>query len=406
MTWVVLILGAIRSLRVNTLRTALTATGVITGVAGVIVLGATNAGAGKVIEHQIEVSGYNVVNVYGVVRDPIEKRGPVVVLTDEDATALAQQAPGVIAMSREVWNNITAIAGNTSWVTQYWGVDADYPRLYGTKMSEGRFFDAEEVHSGAQVAVLGATAARELFGGVSPLGRHLRLGGVPVRVIGLRAKLGSVGGGDRDDYIIVPVTMARARLPQGPRASAHQVATIHLRFIPSVTVASAKASILSLLRERKHVRDDEEDPFLLADSNSYVEELNSTRATLSALLVASTAISLLVGGVGIMNIMLVSVTERTREIGLRRAIGARRRDILAQFVAEAVILCAMAGVAGLAIGVLGGLIVAHLSDWPLIIAPATVATAFLASVGVGVIFGYLPAHRAAALDPIDALRRE
>jgi len=406
MTWAELLMGAIRSLRANTLRTALTATGVITGVAGVIVLGATNAGAGKVIEHQVEVSGYNVVNVYGVVRDPIEKRGPVVVLTDEDATALAQQLPGVIAMSREVWNNVTAVAGNTSWVTQYWGVDADYSRLYGTKMSEGRFFDADEVHSGAQVAVLGATAAKELFGSESPLGRRLRLGGVPVRVIGVRAKLGSVGGGDRDDYIIVPVTMARARLPQGSRASAHQVAAVHLRFIPSVTVASAKANILSLMRERKHLRNDDEDPFPLADSNSYVEELNSTRATLSALLIASTAISLLVGGVGIMNIMLVSVAERTHEIGLRRAIGARRRDILAQFIAEAVILCGMAGMTGLAVGALGGFIVAHLSDWPLIIAPGTIATAFLASVGVGVIFGYLPAHRAAALDPIDALRRE
>ncbi|HMK89469.1 MAG TPA: ABC transporter permease [Methylocystis sp.] len=406
MTWIDLLEDAMAMLRLNPLRTALTASGIIAGAASVIVLGAANGGAGKVIEHQIEVSGYNVVNVYGEVQDPIERRGPVVVLTDEDATALSERVPGVAAMSREIWSNATAIAGNASWVTQYWGVDADYPNLYGTKMSEGRFFDAEEVHSGAQVAVLGATAARELFGNQSPLGRRLRLGGVPVQVIGVRAKLGFVGGGDRDDYIIVPVTMARSRLPQGTRASAHQVMTVHLRFNPRVTVEAAKANILSLIRERKHVRDGEENPFSLADSNSYVEELNSTRATLSALLVASTAISLLVGGVGIMNIMLVSVTERTHEIGLRRAIGARRRDILAQFLSEAVVLCVVAGAAGLALGVLGGFVVARFSDWPLIIAPGTVATAAIVSVGVGVIFGYLPAHRAAALDPIDALRRE
>ena len=179
-----------------------------------------------------------------------------------------------------------------------------------------------------------------------------------------------------------------------------------MKFVPSVTVEAAKANILSLIRERKHVRDGEEDPFPLADSNSYVQELNATRATLSALLIASTAISLLVGGVGIMNIMLVSVTERTHEIGLRRAIGARRRDILAQFLAEAITLCAVAGAVGLALGVFGEFIVARLSSWPLIITPSPGATAFLASVGVGVIFGYLPAHRAAALNPIDALRRE
>jgi putative ABC transport system permease protein len=254
--------------------------------------------------------------------------------------------------------------------------------------------------------VLGATVAKELFGGESPLGRRLRVGSVPVRVIGVRAKLGSVGGGDRDDYIIVPVTMARTRLPQEGRVSAHQVMTVHLRFVPSVTVEAAKANILSLIRERKHVRDGEEDPFPLADSNSYVEQLNSTHGTLSALLAASTAISLLVGGVGIMNIMLVSVTERTHEIGLRMAVGARKRDILAQFLTEAIVLCVAAGAAGLALGVTGSYFVAKFSGWPLIVAPQTVALALVAAAGTGILFGYLPAHRAATLNPIDALRRE
>jgi putative ABC transport system permease protein len=309
-------------------------------------------------------------------------------------------------MSREVWSETTAVAGDTSWVTQYWGVDADYQNLYGTKMTEGRFFDEEEVHAGAQLAVLGATAAKELFGSEPAIGQRLRLGGVPVRVIGVRARLGFVGGGDRDDYIIVPVTMARARLPHGSDASAHQVMTVHLRFDPRVTVEAAKARLLSLIRERKRVRDGADDPFSLADSNSYIEELNSTRATLSALLVASTVISLLVGGVGIMNILLVTVTERTHEIGLRRAIGARRRDILVQFLSEAVVLCLTAGTVGIALGVAGGFVLARSSHWPLVIAPGTVALATLVSVLVGVTFGFLPARRAAALNPIDALRRE
>jgi putative ABC transport system permease protein len=406
MTFTGLFEDAMSTLRLNMLRTTLTATGVIIGVAGVIVLGAANGGASKAIEQQLTVFGSNVIDAFVIRQDPAIQRGPVVVMTDEDATALFDQVPGISHMSREVWNNITLVSGNTSWVTQYWGVDAAYADVFDVKTSEGRFFDEDEVHSGARVAVLGATVAKELFGGESPLGRHLRMGSVPVQVIGVRTKLGSVGGEDMDNFIIVPVTTARARLPQEGRVSGHQIITVHLKALPGANLRATEAIVRSLLRERKHIKDGDEDPFDIGDSNTYVEGMNATHATLSTLLAASTAISLLVGGVGIMNIMLVSVTERTHEIGLRMAIGARKRDILAQFLTEAIVLCVVAGFAGLAFGVTGSYFVAKSSGWPLIVSPQTVALALAAAAGTGVLFGYLPAHRAAALNPIDALRRE
>jgi putative ABC transport system permease protein len=406
MTFTGLLKDAMSALRLNMLRTALTATGVIIGAAGVIVLGAANGGANKAIEQQITAFGSNVIDGFVKRQDSAIQRGTVVVITDEDATALFDQVPGISHMSREVWNNVTLVAGNTSWVTQYWGVDAAYADVFDVKTSEGRFFDEDEVRSAARVAVLGATVAKELFGGESPLGRHLRVGSVPVLVIGVRTKLGSVGGEDMDNFIIVPVTTARARLPQEGRVSAHQINTVHLKALPNTNLKATERIVRSLLRERKHIRDSEEDPFDIGDSNTYVEGMNATHATLSALLGASTAISLVVGGVGIMNIMLVSVTERTHEIGLRMAIGARKRDILAQFLTEASVLCTLAGFAGSAIGFIGSYFLAKSSGWPLIVAPQTVALALAAAVGTGILFGYLPAHRAAALNPIDALRRE
>jgi len=238
------------------------------------------------------------------------------------------------------------------------------------------------------------------------VGRSIRMGGVPMQVIGLRTKLGSVGGQDYDNFIIVPVTTARSRLPQEGRVKAHQVNMIDLKVFPGTDLMAIKASIRSLLRERKNIPPGAEDGIGIPDSATTVAAMNATHATLSGLLAASTLISLAVGGVGIMNIMLVSVTERTHEIGLRTAIGARKRDILVQFVAEATVLCVLAGIAGVLLGVAGSYVVAQASGWPLIIAPGTLALALAAAVGTGIAFGYLPAHRAANLDPIEALRRE
>ncbi len=398
---------AITQLRLNALRSALTAIGVIIGVAGIIVLGAAASGANSRIEAQLEAMGHDTLNIAAVTVDNAAHRGTVMVLNDGDVNAIRELVPEVQHISREVYSNVTLVAGNASWTTEYWGVDATYADVYDVRTTEGRFFDEGEVRAGARVIVLGATTAQQLFGAEPPVGRSLRMGGVPVRVIGVRARRGSVGGRDRDNHAIVPITTARARLPKAQAAVGPRVLDlIDTKVYPGADRKAAKDAILALLRERKHVHDALEDKLKVHDTSQYIELMNTTHSSLSWLLAATTAISLVGGGVGIMNIMLVSVTERTREIGLRRAIGARRRDILAQFLFEAILLCAAAGLVGLALGIAGGALVAQASGWPLILTPQSVALALVASVGVGVVFGYLPAHRAAALDPIEALRRE
>jgi putative ABC transport system permease protein len=229
---------------------------------------------------------------------------------------------------------------------------------------------------------------------------------VPVRVVGICAKQGSFLGRDRDDVIFVPLTTARSRLPKEGRVTTAQIDFVHVKVASGASRAAAKEAILALLRERKHVSGGPRNMFEVFDPTQFVQLMNTTRSTLSALLAATAAISLLVGGVGIMNIMLVSVTERTREIGLRMALGARRRDILVQFVVEAQLLCVAAGIVGLVIGIVGSVLVARASGWPLIVPFWLVVAAVSAAVTIGVIFGYVPAHRAAALEPVEALRRE
>jgi len=397
---------AVTSLRLNALRSALTAIGVIIGTTGIIVLGAASSGANKMIERQIAAYGTNALAVEAIKVENAIQRGPAVVLTDEDAAAIFEQIPGIRRMSREIVGNVTLVAGNARMTSQYRGVDASYAGIADLKTSEGRFFDEDEVLSGARVTVLGAGVAAKLFGSNSPIDQTLRMGGVPVRVIGVRTRLGSFLGYDMDSFIYVPVTMARSRLPQGSGAITNQLSAIELKAASEASRRAAKDTILALLRERKHMSGDARNRFDVFDSTQFVELMNTTHSTLSSLLAATAAISLIAGGAGIMNIMLVSVTERTREIGLRRAIGARRRDILVQFLTEAVLLCVAAGIAGLALGTAGAWCVAKSSGWPLIIAPQTITLALAAAAGTGIVFGYLPAHRAATLNPIDALRRE
>ena len=397
---------AITSLRLNRLRSALTAIGVIIGTSGIIVLDAAGSGANKTIEQQIAAWGANTLFIETVKAENSSQRGPAVVLTDEDAAAIFEQVPGIQYMSREITGNIILVAGNTRMKSIFRGVDMSYADIADLKTAEGRFFGEDEVLSGSKVAVLGAAVAAKLFGRNSAIDRTLRMGGLPVRVIGVRTRLGSLLGRDMDNYVYVPVTMARSRLPQEGRVSANQLSTIELKAASGADRSAAKESILALLRDRKNVHGGAQNMFDVFDATRYIELMNTSHATLSSLLAATAAISLIAGGAGVMNIMLVAVIERTHEIGLRRAVGARRRDILAQFLTEAVLLCVVAGIAGLALGMAGAYFVAKASGWPLIVAPRTIALALAAAAGTGIVFGYLPAHRAAALNPIDALRRE
>lgn len=406
MTLRALLLEAITALRLNKLRSALTAIGVMIGVGSLIVMSAASSGATKLIERQIADQGTDVLLVRAIKMDNALRRGAAVVLTDHDSNAIRESAPNVQFLSREIFSNVTLVSGNTSWITEYWGVDSSYADVFNVKLSKGRFFDDAEVRMGAKVVVLGATVARKLFGDESPLEQTLRMGGAPVRVIGVIEKRGAVGGRDQDNFTIVPITMARAHLPNADMSSPRQLSLIDLKVLPGANREAVKQDVLTILRERKHLRGDLEGKLDVDDMTKIIQTLNATQSTLTWLLSATAAISLVVGGVGIMNIMLVSVTERTQEIGLRLAIGARQRDILFQFLAEAVALCLLAGVIGLVLGVAGSAIVARISEWPLIIRPSSIATAFLVSVGVGVLFGYLPARRAAAMSPIDALKRE
>ncbi|HTV32077.1 MAG TPA: ABC transporter permease, partial [Methylocella sp.] len=397
---------AITSLRLNRLRSALTAIGVIIGTSGIIVLDAAGSGANKTIEQQIAAWGANTLFIETVKAENSSQRGPAVVLTDEDAAAIFEQVPGIQYVSREITGNIILVAGNTRMKSIFRGVDMSYADIADLKTAEGRFFGEDEVLSGSKVAVLGAAVAAKLFGRNSAIDRTLRMGGLPVRVIGVRTRLGSLLGRDMDNYVYVPVTMARSRLPQEGRVSANQLSTIELKAASGADRSAAKESILALLRDRKNVHGGAQNMFDVFDATRYIELMNTSHATLSSLLAATAAISLIAGGAGVMNIMLVAVIERTHEIGLRRAVGARRRDILAQFLTEAVLLCVVAGIAGLALGMAGAYFVAKASGWPLIVAPRTIALALAAAAGTGIVFGYLPAHRAAALNPIDALRRE
>jgi putative ABC transport system permease protein len=309
-------------------------------------------------------------------------------------------------MSRVIAGDVVLVAGNRRAQSGYLAVDTSFADVAVFKAAQGRFFDQDELASGAKVVVLGSGVASKLFAGDSSLGRTLRMEGLSLRVVGVRTPLGSVFGRDQDNLVYVPISMARSRLPQQGETSAKQIGYIHLRVKSGADRSAASDAAIALLRQRKHVPEDAKSPFEVFDATQAVELANETHATLSSLLMAMTMISLVAGGTGIMNIMLVSVSERTREIGLRRAVGARRRDILGQFLSEAILLCSAAGILGMALGVGVAYVVAATSGWPLSLTAPTLATAFGVAAGIGILFGYLPARRAAALNPTEALRWE
>jgi len=405
-----LVASAGRALRSNPLRSALTALGVIIGVGSVVAMVALGSGAQAQVERSIASLGSNLLIVVpgaqaaGGVR-MAQGGGGRDSLTLDDAEALAQ-LEGVLAVAPSQRSGAQIIANGLNWNTRIEGVTPSYLLARDWEVAQGRFFDESEERQARRVVVLGATVARELFPNVDPIGQAMRISGGSYDVIGVLESKGQSGFGmDQDDVVLAPLTTVKRRI-SGRFRRADTVSQISVKAASEGELNRLQEDVENLLRDRHRIRPGDEDDFTVQNLSSITETAAATTQVFTYLLGGISAVSLLVGGIGIMNIMLVSVTERTREIGLRKALGARQSDILHQFGLEAVTLSLAGGIVGLALGVAGAWGMTSLFNLPLVIAPQNALMAIGFSGLVGVVFGAYPAWRAAKLDPIEALRRE
>ncbi len=406
MSPVIILSIAVTALRRNAMRTALTALGMIIGVAAVIVMVAIGHGAQSSIEDRIRSAGTNVVtitagsNAFGPVRQGF---GATTTLVPEDAEAIAREVTGIAYVSPGVNTRQQVVAETANWNTQIQGTGAELPAIRAWSMETGAFFTDLDVARAEKVAVLGAVARDELFGaGTDPTGATVRIGSQPFRVIGVLSRKGQAAmGPDQDDTVVVPYTTVQKKL-----LGITNLQNITLSTANGVPFQTVSDQISTLLRTRHKLAADEPDDFSVRSLEEMATVLTSTTTTMTWLLASIAAVSLLVGGIGIMNIMLVSVTERTREIGLRLSMGARDIDVLLQFLVEAVVLSLAGGVIGVALGFAASLTVSHVMGWPAVVTSEAVLMSFGFAAAVGVFFGFYPARKAAALDPIAALRYE
>jgi putative ABC transport system permease protein len=395
---------ALRALWRNKTRAALTALGVIIGVAAVIAMLGVGRGARDRVAEQFEALGSHnlVVRSGSITRGGVRTGvGTVTTLTLADADAIAG-APGLVAAAPSVRAAVQARYRGTNWGTSVEGVTPDYPRVRSWAVVEGEFFSERDVASAAHVCVLGQTVAHELFGLARPAGETILLEGLTCHVLGVLAQKGATAWGrDQDDTILAPITTVQRKL----RGITH-VERIEVQAAGREAALRAEDVIRTLIRQRHRLRDGEDDDFRLYNRAEWAESAEESVRVFAWLLGTIASISLLVGGIGIMNIMLVAVTERTREIGIRMAVGARRRDVLWQFLLEALVLSGAGGVLGILAGVAGALVVGRFSQFNVSVTPGSILVAFLFSALVGVFFGLHPARRASQLRPIEALRHE
>jgi len=413
MNYFVTIRIALRALSRNKMRAGLTVLGVVIGIAAVTTMVSIGQSAGQLVKSQFEQLGTNVIVVFpGARRNEGVRSGAVVTLTAKDSDAIGKECSSVLAASPLVGFAGQVIHGNSNFSPrEMFGVGADYPLVRNWPLRLGGFFTEREISSAAKVCVIGQTLVAKLFQTANPIGQTIRIRNIPFKVVGVLARKGAnMVGDDQDDIILMPYTTVRKRLV-GSDFDSVNVILVSAR---SVTGArDAQAEITQLLAERHHILPTEPLDFTVQDTAEIASILGTITGTLTMMLAAIAAISLLVGGVGIMNIMLVSVTERTREIGIRMAVGARSSDILRQFLIEAVILSCFGGVIGFTLGVSAStgmtMLINSLTSgtkWPIVISIPAGIVAFLFAAAVGVFFGYYPARRASQLDPIDALRYE
>jgi len=401
---------AIRALRVNLLRSVLTTLGIVIGVASVIILVAVGTGASSEVDKQIKALGTNMLVVFPGSMRVMGRSGGAgtdIPLSETDVAGIRDKVSGVVAVSGQIEDSGPVVRGNTNWTSSLSGVHAEYAAVRDWPVSDGRDLDPQDVRAGAKVAILGATVAKELFGDENPLGAAIRIRNVPFEIVGVLAPKGqSVMGRDQDDIVLMPITTARLRVSGKSQVQNDRVGRIYVKVDEGADMAEVQEEIESFLRGRRKTRVGSEDSFSVRNLAETMKARSEVLTTLSYLLAATSVISLVVGGIGIMNIMLVSVTERTREIGLRMAVGGRRRDIMVQFLVEAVSLCLLGGLIGLAVGVSASAVIAFVANWPVLVSPTVLAGALAAAAATGICFGLFPARRAAHLNPIDALRSE
>ncbi|MBK7677519.1 MAG: ABC transporter permease [Candidatus Accumulibacter sp.] len=397
------LLLALREIRCNLMRSFLTVLGIVIGVAAVITMVTLGNGATQMVADQISSLGSNLLMVM-----PGQRLGPgrdsagAPKFKIVDVEAIEQQVNGLLAVAPVVGSSVTLVAGTQNWSSTVNGTINAYLIAGNWKLAAGRQFSDDEERAGKAVCIIGNTVKKELFGGQSPLGNSIRVKAFDCEVIGVLAAKGQGGmGQDQDDTVLIPMRTAQRRL-----TGTLDVGSIMVSLKDTTDSAVVMTQLRSLLRERRKLDDNVDDSFNVMDTKQIAETLSGTIRTMTALLGAVAAVSLLVGGIGIMNIMLVSVTERTREIGIRLAIGALEHEVLLQFLIEAVVLSAFGGLVGVALAFVACLGLSTLMHMPFLFNPAINLTAFGFSAAIGVIFGYVPARRAAQLDPIAALRHE
>ncbi len=400
------VLIAFEGLKANKLRAFLTMLGIIIGVGAVVAMVSLGLGVQQKIQNSIAGLGSNLLIVTPGANSPSGgvrlAAGSNITLTKQDARAIGQQISGINSVAPAVSQQFQVIHGNQNWKTSVQGTTPEFLAIRSFEIASGRFFSTSDEDTRARVAVIGQTVANNLFGEASPVGQTMRIGQAPFRVIGVLASKGqSSMGSDQDDVVIVPLTTAQERL-----MGISYVHNISIQVDNDEIMDRVQENVATLLRSRHHIAQSASDDFTVRNLTALMTTMQETTGTLTLFLGSVAAISLVVGGIGIMNIMLVSVTERTREIGIRKALGATYNNILLQFMIEAIVIGVTGGLLGILLGVAGARVVSLVAGWNTVISFAAIISAFTVSVMIGLFFGIYPARKAALLDPIDALRYE